>query len=40
MQTWRAIGLIALTAIGMFLLSMGIDSLKVAHLGIRFVPVG
>jgi hypothetical protein len=39
MQSSRMVGLIALTAIGMFLLSMGIDSLKVAHLGIKFVPV-
>src|SRR5947207_9791879 len=39
MQSWRTIGLIALTAIGMLLLSLGIDSLKVVHLGIKFVPI-
>jgi hypothetical protein len=39
MQSWRTVGLIALTAIGMLLLSLGIDSLKVAHHGIKFVPI-
>src|SRR5438552_3137022 len=39
MLSSRTVGLIALTAIGMFLLSIGGDSLKVAHLGIKFVPI-
>jgi hypothetical protein len=39
MQSWRTVVLIALVATGMFLLSIGGDSLKVAHLGIKFVPI-
>jgi hypothetical protein len=39
MQSWRTVVLIALFATGMFLLSIGGDSLKVAHLGIKFVPI-
>jgi hypothetical protein len=39
MQSWRTIVLIALFATGMFLLSIGGDSLKVAYLGIKFVPI-
>jgi hypothetical protein len=39
MPSWRTVVLIALIATGMFLLSIGGDSLKVAHLGIKFVPI-
>src|SRR5260370_6795230 len=39
MQSWRTVVLIALFATGMFLLSIGGDSLKVAHLGVKFVPI-
>jgi len=38
MQSRQTAVLVALVAIGMFLLSVGGDSLKVAHLGIKFVP--
>ena len=38
MRSWRTVVLIALFASGMFLLAIGGDSLKVEHLGVKFVP--
>jgi hypothetical protein len=39
MQPARTVGLIALTATGMLLLYIGMSAQKVAHLGVRFVPI-